>query len=262
MKARAPLVAYCEGDDFWRSRSKLRRQVEHMMAEPQCAAIHSDFDRIVLRKGRWMVAPGVNTNMGRNVPSGSVFRELLKGNFVQTCTLLARTKDVQNFLRSELPTESFPVIDWALCLFLASRGSLKYMPDSTAVYRQVAGSAMNSGNAARLRTVQGYVGMIEAVCREFDVPTDDRDAALFPIRRALLSLSVLASDPSAFKEAHDWLLANDSGYLRPMRRRLLPLLVRSPLACKALARIQVFRSWMFRRSFYRLPLDRSTASSA
>ena len=250
---RGEFLAYCEGDDYWISPDKLKSQVEYLRANPICGAVHADFDRIARIGGVWKALPRSNSAIDRRIPTGEVFNPLLAGNFIQTCTLCVRTTLARAYLESDLPVSTYPVGDWPLCLYVARVSHVEYLDESMAVYRQVAGSMMNSGHLARLRMAQACLPMIESICSQFGIDMTTRKEAIASIQRSLLSFAALAADKTAFAEAHDWLQLHDPDYLRPLRRRLLPWIVHSAFACRLLAFAQEARAAIFSWRRYRAP---------
>lgn len=171
---------------------------------------------------------------------GDVFTALLGGNFIQTCTLCVRTTLVRRYLEAGLPIAGYPVGDWPLCIYVSRYSEITYLDESLAVYRKVDGSAMNSGHASRLQMARGCLSMINSLCDYFAVDQATRFDAIRSLQRSILSFAALAADEDAFRAAWTWLAENDPESLTA-RRRLLPLIVRSTLACRVLASISEAR---------------------
>ena len=247
--ARGEFIAYCDGDDYWNTRDKLQRQVDHLRAHPGVGAVHADFDRIVPAASGWKRLAGSNGALGRRIPAGDVFGALLKENFIQACTLCVRTELVRRYLGAGLPVAGYPVGDWPLCIYVARYSEIHYIGESMAVYRKVRDSAIHSGHASRLRIALGCRSMVGSLCDHFDVDPATRFEAMRTLQRGILSFAVLARDRAAFAEAWHWLAAHDPEALTG-RHRWLPLIVRSAFACGVLASVAEARqAWAVLRGY-------------
>jgi glycosyltransferase involved in cell wall biosynthesis len=137
-RCRGEYIAFLDGDDYWTTPDKLALQVAALDAHPEWSLC---FHRVACVDERGEVA---GYEFPLNVPSPYGLRQVLFENIVPTCSIMFRKR-----LLSEYPAafRRLPLGDWPLCILLAERGVLGFLPEVMAAYRLHA----NSGWSAKPR---------------------------------------------------------------------------------------------------------------
>jgi glycosyltransferase involved in cell wall biosynthesis len=124
---RGEYVALLDGDDYWTSPFKLRRQAEFLDARPECSICFHDV-AVLLPDGS-VCAQNYTSPDQKEISS---VEDLFETNFIATCSAMLRRETV-----SDLPAW-YPNCrweDWPLYILYAERGKIGYLNDVLAVYR-------------------------------------------------------------------------------------------------------------------------------
>ena len=140
---RGRYVALLEGDDYWTCDKKLQRQVDFLDSKPDCA--------ICCHRVEFLNETGsAYGDLLRYLPAGSyTIEDLLKGNFVMTCSTVLR-RDLIPALPRWLRTMKLG--DLPMFALAARHGTIELMDEIMAVYRVHSGGTWSSlSSIARLR---------------------------------------------------------------------------------------------------------------
>lgn len=119
-------IALCEGDDFWTDPEKLLKQKKILDANRDFSICFHQITVLNERNGM--------TNLHSNFHGKSIFSiaDIIKGNFIPTCSVMFRKPKDENFYS----LSSFKIGDWPLYNILLKDGSKAvFLNETMAVYR-------------------------------------------------------------------------------------------------------------------------------
>lgn len=124
---RSPYAAFLDGDDFWTSPDKLRKQVDFLDRHPGCAICYHEVT-ILLEDGSQQ---SWSSRHGEQRPLSSL-ADLLTGNLIPGPSPMLRRHLVRR-----LPEwfDHSVYGDWPLYMLYAQHGGIAYLPDDMATYR-------------------------------------------------------------------------------------------------------------------------------
>ena len=217
-------VAYCEGDDYWHHPDKLAMQVAAMRADPAIGLVHTEFDYRV----ESLVGCRMMQAESREVPSGDAFEALLHGYNLATATLMYRKRALDQFESAGLDESGYRFADYNRALFTSLHWKLAFLPVSTATYRYMPGSAMNSGPASTLRLRQSSVQCRKDFMTMTGRVPDDLAVIERDEQRLLYGNAYLARDKAVFEAVADWLRQHDPAWSGGLRHQVRRVLMRVP----------------------------------
>jgi glycosyltransferase involved in cell wall biosynthesis len=127
--AKGEYVAFLDSDDLWLP-DKLESQIPAMEANPEWGWSYGNAERF--GPG---VSPGTVETGAWQLYSGDVFRRLMLGNFIPSCTVVARRKCLEEAGGFDETAALRSAEDYELWLRLASRYRLHAVPRVVARYR-------------------------------------------------------------------------------------------------------------------------------
>lgn len=151
----ADYACICEGDDYWIDEYKLQKQVDFLQANPDFSMCFTDV-KIV-------------DELGHNKPWDHYFPKIEKDvltidDFILSYMSIIPTPTImfRNVLPRPLPPFYIKTISADICiqLMVADKGKTKYLPDTTAVYRNHSGGITKSDDAIA-RTYDLRIDMYE-----------------------------------------------------------------------------------------------------
>ena len=131
-------IAILEGDDYWTSPDKLRKQVEFLDAHPDYSMCHHN----ALRAVEGAAEPFALCHT-KPYPAKQTLKDFMRGNPVVTCTAMLR--------RGLIPTipdwyYQLKMGDWSLHILNAQQGPVGYIDEVMAAYRIHSASNWSSRN--------------------------------------------------------------------------------------------------------------------
>lgn len=146
-------ISFCEGDDYWIDPLKLQKQFDYLEAYPTVGCVYTDFCWLHQRTGE------MEKSLFQSSPDSFPLHTELE-SFIVTplylapCTWMLR--------RELLARPSFKTIDATFTLFahMLSQNNIHFMPETTAVYRDLPESASHSASLPKL--YERYLGVYTA----------------------------------------------------------------------------------------------------
>jgi glycosyltransferase involved in cell wall biosynthesis len=148
LAARGKYMAFCEGDDWWHRRDKLKLQIPVFRADDSRVWVAGEV-RIISAQGQ-IIALEKQSN-GAQQPLRLEYQDLIFETFRQfphPCTAVARTDPVRRVLLGDnlCSDHSQLMGDLPLWLELSQLGQMMYLRETLASYRHIPNSAMRQSD--------------------------------------------------------------------------------------------------------------------
>jgi glycosyltransferase involved in cell wall biosynthesis len=161
-ECRGTYVALLDGDDYWTSPHKLRKQVEFLESRREYSMCFHNVTVAYEDGGTEphpFHLPERTRRLSRTVPRPTTtLDDIVRGNFIQTCSAVFRAG-----LFGEVPAwcPAMPTYDWPLHILNAQHGPIGYIDEVLATYRVHEGG-MWSDRMSRYEEADDVQRMIEA----------------------------------------------------------------------------------------------------
>lgn len=225
--SRGKYIALHDGDDYWHNPHKLQMQVDLMESNPDMTFCHTDFDRKT-RFRTWR-------NKHRNHPTpwlaqGDAYLALLHEWSVMTATTMFRRGIIDAFMLTDFHNIKWPFGDRNLILFSSLFGKVGYIDCSTATYRKIRNSSLNSGTASFLSMPLAAEECIQMFLDKHPVSATDELEILSRLKMNIYHASFYAENMELAQSTFKWLDAHGMGpSLARHRLRMAAITLKFPV---------------------------------
>ena len=154
-------IALCEGDDYWTDPLKLQKHVDFLEANLDYAIC---FHKVNVLRDRIIE----EDNITAKVPATTTIKDLAKGNYIHTCSVVFRNNLFKTFPEY---FKNAPVGDYFLHLLNARYGDIKCLDEIMGVYR-LHGTSVWSSKTQQERELL-WVPFLENIKPNFDIEVQD-----------------------------------------------------------------------------------------
>lgn len=200
----AKYIAYCEADDYWHDRAKLKKQVTFLEENPDYVLCHTEYRSIYIETGK--IIPNA-ARQPTDLNDADGFDDILSGRrLVLTLTACIRASVLHQVLAecSECYDSKFLMADTQRWLELVRRGKVKCLHEVTATHLLLSESASQSKNPKRvLRFVLSSKFVLDYYINKYGCRPETKVAATRRTSLGVLSCAYAASDGEAAKKVID-----------------------------------------------------------
>jgi len=207
-KANGKYLAFLDGDDYFSSLDKLRKQVDFLETYPEYGVVHSDCDFLYEEKGGGeRIVKCAQNRTKHKIPEGNVFEDLLIKNFIISSTACFRSDlchkyvNFNEFLKQGFMTEDFPI--W---LELAQRTKFGYIPESLSVYRVLKVSVSRPrGYDKEYRFWNNYFCIAISFIKKYKCSAKIEEILMNKVNKYRLRFAFILRDKLLAKETYSYL---------------------------------------------------------
>lgn len=173
-------------------------QIELMLRNTEMTGCHTECDRLIGRRlKRNLHARSQQTRIAQ----GDAYRDLLHVETVMTATAIYPTEIVKAFLASPFNRRDWPFGDYNLALFASVKGTIGYIQISTATWRKMPGSAMNSGFSSILRMDLAAIECRKLFMLHYPVSEEIRRSVMRDANQRAMRSAFYAGDVEQYAQA-------------------------------------------------------------
>lgn len=149
-QANGKYLAYCDGDDYWIDEYKLQRQVDYMESHPECSICYHN---VIVDNGvsRW---PFISLNKAKGLIE---IEEIVTRWAIPTSAVVFRREYIEG---EEENVIRYSNEDYAVEIFMKSKGDCFYDSSLGAIYRKHAASVSAGMNANAIIMQENIIGLL------------------------------------------------------------------------------------------------------
>ena len=163
-RVRGKYIAICEGDDYWIDPLKLQKQIDFLENNPDYGMIYTTSNVYNQKEGK--IEKDI---IGREFNG---YIELLSGNCIPTLTSCIRSALVMEYLKEVEPkSKNWLMGDYPMWLWISYYHKIKFIPESTTVYRVLEESASHSNDIQKYeRFILSTIDITAFYIHKFNTP--------------------------------------------------------------------------------------------
>lgn len=224
MACNGKYIAYCEGDDYWHSKDKLRMQVELIENSPSCGIVHSEHDRYFEEYG--VLVPCFFKTTGNSPPRDLNLFRGWNGYHIQTCTVLLDTALAKSVIQDKniyLNDDHECGTDIPMFIEVAMQSGLEYIDKSLSTYRVRKESWSNTRSiATRLVFSRSSMVCYHYLARKYENPIEIEYFSGAEVEHRIAEsmwmkdkeTALKLKDKSSSKKARVFLMGAQSSFIR------------------------------------------------